>query len=209
MTTLNPLNPNFELNNLNNLLPYLEFFTGDDFYFLQIIKRRRENPDMVKSEKLIKTYHITSEQHLIDKFEEIKSICKFHNARAYLDLNKKSFEQTAIIVLDKIAKCFANRTYKSIKSAYDSACGSHTAEQYPLWIVDVDIKNDEIVSRIAENIRQCDSNCLDPVVGFIPTINGVHILTHKFNRKQFEPYQCIDRCDVIKHGMTLLYYGNE
>lgn len=194
------------VNNLEIIEQYLEFEDPDQFYFIEIIKRRKENPNIEKNAKLVKTFHINSKNQLLEKFTEIQNLCKFYNARAYIDLNRKSFKNTAFIMLQKITDCLINETYKSIKSGFDSACGEHTIEEDKKWLIDVDVKNEEILENIIERIEGCESEYINSVIGTIPTLNGWHIITYKFNYKQLEPYQCVHPFDVHKHGLTLLYY---
>lgn len=194
------------VNNLQRILPNLIFGDPDTFYFVQIIKRRKENDQMKDNNKLVKSFHISTREELITKFAEIQSLCKFHNARAYIDLNRRSFEKTAYLVLQKVTTALINKTYRSIKSIYDTACNEHTIEVDKLWLIDVDIKNEEILEEIMQQINCCNSEFEEIVIKTIPTLNGWHIITHKFNYRQLEPYQCIQPFDVHKHGKTLLYY---
>jgi hypothetical protein len=142
----------------------------------------------------------------MEKFAEIQSLCKFHNARAYIELNRRSFKKTAFIMLQKITNVLTNETYRSLKSAFDSACGEHTIEEDKKWVIDVDVKNEEVLENIIEHIEGCESEYINSVIGTIPTLNGWHIITYKFNHKQLEPYQCVQQFDVHRHGLTLLYY---
>lgn len=95
---------NFEL-----LKNYMEFNSPDDVYFLQIIKRWKDNKDKPdaddwKNEGRKKgTYHsgaeylnhylIHSEKELSDLKSEIIKICSYNNARAYISINSRSQSQ--------------------------------------------------------------------------------------------------------------------
>lgn len=47
------------INNLELILPLLEFLSEDDFYHLQIIKRKKEHPELGSNSYVVKTYYIT------------------------------------------------------------------------------------------------------------------------------------------------------
>lgn len=194
------------VNNLEKIQQYLKFENSDQFYFIQIVKRRKENENLDKNHRIVKTFHINSKEQLLSKFTEIQSLCKFHNARAYIDLNRKSFEKTAYILLQKVADCLVNKTYQSIKSGFDSACGLHTIEKDKLWLLDIDLKNPDILENIIEQVEKYDSDYEEIVLGTLETLNGYHVITRKFNSKQAEPYQCMQRFDIHKQCNVLLYY---
>lgn len=198
-----------QINNFNQILSLLNFTNEDHFYFLQIIQRRRENPEMLKNSRTVKSFCISSKEQFIEKFEEIKILCKFYNARAYIDLNRKSFERTSYLMLEKITNCLINKTYKASRSIFDHACGNHDVEIDKKWMIDLDIKNESILNEVINQIKRCDSDYIYPIYDVIPTINGFHILTYKFNSKQIEPYQCIQSFAIHKNANTLLYYDSQ
>ena len=78
------------MDNIEKILPFLQFDSEDDFYFLQILQRKKENPQLGSNSRVIKNYYITSQQHLLDKYEEIKKLCEVFNARASIRLNRRS-----------------------------------------------------------------------------------------------------------------------
>lgn len=200
-----------EVDNLIQLLPYIRFDTPDDFYFLQIIKRRKENPEMSVGTATVKTFYIISKEHLINKYEEVQNLCKFYNARAYIDLNRKSFKKVAFQALKKMADCLIEETYKSATSIYNSACGETSSNTEKFWIVDIDVKDEETINKIISEVNLCNSRFTGSietnVIDIIPTLNGKHLLTVPFNMKQLEPFICIQPLDIHKSANTVLYYG--
>ncbi len=69
------------INNIHAIISLLKFDSSDDFYFLQIIKRKKENPDIGSNSIVVKTYYIRSQEQLENMMPEIVAICNFHNAR--------------------------------------------------------------------------------------------------------------------------------
>lgn len=94
------------VDNFDFIKNIMEFKTTDDFYFVQIIKRYKDNPD--DNEKLIGiqngTYHggawyLKSWRiHSISELEQLKpniiNICEENNARAYISINTRSEKET-------------------------------------------------------------------------------------------------------------------
>lgn len=198
-----------EINNLDLIIPYLEFSNENEFYFIQILKRRKENPNMKKNVKLVKTFHIFSEEHLLGKIKEIQDLCNFYNARAYIDLNKKDLEKTATLMLKKLSNVFINKDYHSLKSIFDSSCGEHSIEKERKWLIDVDTKDILFVRELVENIEKCESSYSKIFINFMSTLNGYHLITYPFNVKELQPFQCeYPYFEVLKNCNVLLYYKN-
>jgi hypothetical protein len=163
----------------------LVFETNDDFYFLQILQRKKENPNLGSNSKVIKNYYITSTQHLIDKYDEIKSLCNMFNARASLRLNKRSFEKVAFKSLENFANVMQTKEYKHIMNCYDKACGLLNNEKQKKWIVDID--KDELVwlEQIINSVQESEPND-NKIIIQLPTKSGVHLITKPFNVIQFK-----------------------
>ena len=164
--------------------PFLTFDSDDDFYFLQILQRKKENPQIGSNSRVIKNYYIRSYNHLIDRYDEIKELCNLFNARASLRLNKRSFEKVAFKTLSNISNTMQNRDYGHISKQYDKACGQLNNEVIKTWIVDVD--KDELIwlEQIINSIEPCHP-LMNPIIGQLPTKSGVHIITTPFNQMQF------------------------
>jgi len=205
-----------EINNLKSLSPYIRINNSDEFYFLQIIQRRKENPDLPVCDRIIKTYYTTSYEQLEERFSSIQKLCKFYNARAYIDLNRKSFKKVAFLTLKKVTDCLISETYQSVSSVYNSACGQTSTDAEKLWIVDIDTEDAHIIENVIHHIELCSSKLNTKtekiganVIDIIKTINGCHLITIPFNVKEFEPFQCKQPTDIHKSGTTLLYYGKD
>jgi len=121
---------------LEQIKDLLVFESGDDFYYLQILQRKKENPQLGSNSRVIKNYYITSLQYLIDRYDEIKTLCNTFNARASLRLNKRSFEKVGFKALENIANTMQNREYRHLVNSYDRACGLLNNEKNKKWIVD-------------------------------------------------------------------------
>lgn len=184
-----------EVNNLEIIKNILTFDSPDDFYHLQIIKRKKENPELGSNSYIVKTYYISSIEHLEKHFDEIVSICNFHKARAGINLNKRSFEKVGFNTLKKITDQIMNKDFKSIRNAYNSVCGNcSNAGKEKKWIIDVDSLDMNVLNETYEKFPK------ENIITTLPTRNGYHIITKPFNLQQFNVGH-----DIHKDNPTILY----
>ena len=173
------------IDNLEKILPLLTFESKDDFYYLQILQRKKENPQLGSNSRVIKNYYITSEQYLLDRYDEIKTLCSVFNARASIRLNKRSFEKVGFKTLENIANTMQNREYNHLMKSYDRACGLLNNEKTKKWIIDID--KDEVIwlEQIINAIQPCEPQG-NKIVAQIPSKTGIHLITTPFNILDFK-----------------------
>jgi hypothetical protein len=198
------------INNFQQISKLLQFRSDDDFYHLQIIKRKKDHPEIGSNSLVIKTYYIKSEDHLAKVEPEIIALCNFHGARACINLNRRSFEKMAFHTLKKVTDQIMNKDFTSVRKAYESVCGAYANESNKKWIIDIDnISIDgfnhqpsmiQLRSRIIE--LQIEAGHLQSM-NFIRTKSGIHIISAPFNLQKFrEEFPDID---VHKDNPTILY----
>lgn len=190
------------VNNFELIKSILQFRSEDDFYHLQIIKRKKENPEIGSNSYVIKTYYITSESHLEKLFPEIVNLCEFNNARACINLNRRSFERMAFHVLKKVTDQIMNKDFKSARKAYESVCGEYAAESEKKWIIDID-NFDESLDREVQMYISSLQPIGSKVVANIPTKNGHHLICSPFRLDEFK--QKYPELDIHKDNPTILY----
>jgi hypothetical protein len=184
----------------------------DEFYMLQILHRSKdgktkyEPADKKISQQTIKTYYISSPEYLDYKMSEIKDLCHLFNARAYINLNKKSWEQIALKSLEILAHTIIKKEWHSIKSITDTAYGQTGAcDKNKTWIVDVDTKDENMLKEVIDVICKCEPLDVEKVVDVIPTLHGYHIISKPFNKMEF--YENYSRSiDIHDNNPTLLYF---
>lgn len=197
------------VNNFPLISSLLVFDSEDDFYHLQILKRKKDNPGITSNSKMIKTYYIKSLEDLENKKEEIIMLCNFHNARACINLNRRSFEKIAFQFLRKVADQIMNRDHKACIKAYDSVCGANSNEKEKKWILDIDNKDfdESELLNIIENIAPQTEK--SKFIAKIPTKNGYHLITNPFNVQQLRDASDFDdlkyNFDIQKDNPTILY----
>lgn len=211
---------NFE--QIINLLDFSE--NNDDFYFVQIIRRKKENEQVKTKDNVVKSYYITNTEYLLRKKEEMISLCECFNARAYINLNKRSFKAIALELNKKLADILYEGNYINARTAYDSACGSFTGTKNRTWIVDIDTKEDTFIKQIKLILNQCEpiDNNVSKVLAEVPTKHGLHLISKPFNLAKFKSLcttnkwsteenenerlrKMAEEMDIHKNNMTLLY----
>ena len=201
---------NFEL-----IKTFLEFPNDDIYYHLQILRRGKDHPELPAANRMIKAYFICSLESLDYVEQEIKDLCKFFGARAYINLAPKSIKKTTMLQLKYLAERAYIGDYKKIWKSWNTCAGEIKGEE-PRWVVDYDYPHPEschtdddvwilkanIDSR-CEPVRMINGKYVSKILAEVPTKNGVHLITTSFNLQQFK--QIYPDVDVHKNNPTLLY----
>jgi len=193
------------VNNFDKIITFMDFPDEDVFYFLQIIKRRKENPQIPKNEIQLQAYHITSIDQLERLEDEIVELCNYHNARAYFHLNKRSFKKVGLQTLKIITDYIIDEQYKSIKKAFNSACGKCSSDPIKKWVLDFDYKPESVdwLIELRGYLYGLEPITVDKVITTIPTKNGIHVITKPFNPQKFK--KDFPDVDIHKNNPTILY----
>lgn len=194
---------NFEL-----IKSLMHFESDGDFYLLQILQRRKENPEMESAKcYVVKTYYIRSVDHLRRLENEIREFSRMYSARAYISPSAKNWKNVSKLVVKKSL----DYIFEGKETLMDKVVESCAAESIPknkLWVIDIDTTDEGAISRIMEGVERCESGYGINIKAVVPTLNGVHLITHPFNVKQIEPLMCDYDFKVEKNRFTLLYYGD-
>jgi hypothetical protein len=182
-------------------------FDKDDFYFLQILKRRKDNPEMEKDMVVIKNYYIESMDQYIKLIPRIILLCQYENARAYFRLNKRNYKKIGLQMIKRVADHISSGNNSAIKTAFDSVCGEYHSDTDKKWLIDIDINSIDINNNIKDILLELTNLQLqtekEPMIEIVPTKNGVHIITRPFNLKKFK--EIFSGIDVHKDNPTILY----
>lgn len=200
------------VDNFDWALNFMEFKNQDEFYFIQIIQRKKDgNITQIGNNgyRTIKTYYIYSKEQLAMKANKIRELCLRNNARAYIHPNKRNAKEIALECIAWYAQLVkTNNSFQGYR-VYDSMCGKHSAKDYKkLWIIDVDTKDMEIVQRYIKAADESRSDFDKNVLDVVPTLNGYHLISHGFNPLDFlQNIQELPKPDIQRDNPTLLYYA--
>lgn len=200
------------IDNFDEISKILTFSNQDEFYFVQIIQRKKDgNSDLRVSSgfRLIRSYYIYSLKELEELKDRIVELCISNNARAYINPNVRNANQVALECSKRYIDLVQTRRAYQGNRVWDSICGSCRAYGYKaLWIVDVDEPSN--LDQIRNSIMQCRHN-KEFSLYEIPTVHGFHIVCNGFDVKQFQEmmkFKMIRPVDIHKDNPTLLYYND-
>lgn len=201
------------IDNINLIKPLLNFDNEGDFYMLYVFKRKKDQPEGEKdnhqSVRTIRSYCIRSIEQLDKRYEEIKMMCEMFKARAYIHIQKQNHKDVALEMMIALAQRIKDGQFEQ-QNLFDSVVGQlKTYEKR--WIVDLDTKDEKDVIKVITAIADCrpivykeDSTIDSKVIEMIPTKNGYHLVTHRFDVMEFKKY--FPDVDIQKKNPTLLYY---
>ncbi len=198
------------IDNFSVIRKILRFPTEDSFYFLQVLKRRKDNPDLEKDMVHLADFYIYSLEDYDRLMDRVINLCQSENARAYLRLNVRDSKKTAMMTLKKIVDYISTENYKAVKKAYASCTGEYHSDPDKTWIVDIDNVSIDSFNHSEEQIkiRQLITDLQieagkEPMMQFIPTRSGVHIITRPFNLQKFKSE--FPDIDIHKDNPTILF----
>lgn len=194
------------IDNINPIRPLLDFSNEGDFYMLYVLKRKKDQPenerDNHQSVRTIKTYCIESIDHLNNRYDEIKQLCEMFKARAYIHVQKQNHFDVSLNMTVLLAQRIQNGQYNQ-KGLFDSVVGQIKTKE-KRWIIDIDTKDPQEVLVIKSHIDGCRPFGEDKIITEIPTKNGVHLITKRFDVMEFK--KKYPEVDIVKKNPTLLYY---
>jgi hypothetical protein len=195
------------INNLELIKPLLNFDKEGDFYMLYVFKRKKDQTtDKAnhQSVRTIKTYCVNSIEYLEKRYDEIIQLCEMFKARAYIHIQKQNHKDVALEMIPQIVKRIQSGQINQ-KHVFDSVVGQlKTYEKR--WIVDIDTKDNKELLEVQQWIDHCRPHGEDKIVMMIPTKNGVHLITKRFDVIEFK--KKYPQIDIQKKNPTLLYLPN-
>lgn len=189
------------IDNIEPIKSFLEFKNEGDFYLVQIIRRKKDNPTS-KSARNIKSYYIESKEHFDSIYDEIKKMCETFNARAYINVGRKNYRSVSMDMMAILSNNIRNGNFKN-KKIFDSAATTNKSDD-KYWIVDLDGQFDlDYIKSIIYNIRPIG----DKIKLELPTKSGFHLICKPFDVKSFN--EILPNIDVKKNTSTLLYFASQ
>lgn len=195
------------IDNIEIIKSLLNFEQEGDFYMLYVFKRKKDQPegerDNHQSVRTIKTYCIESLAHLEKRYDEIKQICEMFKARAYIHVQKQNHKDVSLEMMIELANRIKSGAVNQ-KNLFDSVVGQIKTHE-KRWIVDLDTKDEDEVVRMTKiiNVTRPEG---DKIEAIIPTKNGYHFITKRFDVQMFR--NIYPDVDIQKKNPTLLFLPN-
>jgi hypothetical protein len=194
------------INNINLIKPLLDFSNEGDFYMLYVMQRKKDQPEEERenhqSVRTIKTYCIDSIEYLNKRYDEIKTLCEIFKARAYIHIQKQNHKDVSLEMMSLLANRIKNGVNKQ-KSLFETVVGQLKTNERR-WIVDIDSKDENYLLEIMNHINEYCRPIGVKILKVIPTKNGRHLVTEKFDTIEFS--KKYPEIDIQKKNPTLLYY---
>ena len=190
---------------------FSELVDENDFYFIQIIQRKKDGvelPSYTSKKRVIKSFYFFNKEEFLKHESYIKNLCENNNAQAYFWTNPRNMFDIACESIKQFSELIKNGNTRYGASVYDKVVGSNISSHNPKqWLVDLDSKDEEYKNKIISLIKECRGEEVR-IKHIIPTISGYHLITSKFDLKQFSQKLVINNLDYVNihtNSPTLLY----
>jgi hypothetical protein len=187
--------------NYGILKNFLDFSDSGKFYLALVVRRKKDNPEMDRSEQIIKNYMLPSIEKLERAIPEMETLSKAFNARVYLYINRRSFKNTQKAMLKTLCDQICAESVSNLNHLFDSCAAAHGCGD-KWWIVDVDfpampeVCSSDSYMRLESEIKIAllDSlNSIKPeltdggnrVKIVLRTKNGFHLVTSPFDTREW------------------------
>lgn len=132
------------------LLKPLVDFSKDEFIFVQILQRRKDNPDLDIGVRRLKSYTFYSWSELEENTERIQELCDMNNARAYVRLNKQNASDVSLRCIEQISTNLRMGTPQNNRNVWDSVSGQGGKKDW--WVLDLDAEHLEYMDHIGKDL---------------------------------------------------------
>lgn len=183
----------------------------NDFFFVQIIKRNKDNPS-IKENEVIKTFNVKDSYQLLSLKDEIICLCEALNARCYINVNKRNAKIISSIIAKTCIDFIGEKNrFIDFNKEINSIIGKVHSEDrnYQKYIIDIDVKDESLISKYEELLlKTYKERKGKPKWIKLNTINGIHIIANVFDYKLFYTFCDIEKIEkpkVFTDNCALLY----
>lgn len=165
----------------------LEFKKEHDFYFIQVIQRKKDHKDSKfplasnNNNRTIRTYNVFSIAQLRKYEIEIKEMCKLFNARAGISLNVRNAKDLSFEMMQLLAQNIKSNHFNQLGGLWNTVCGQHHSDKDKKWILDIDHKMETDVSEFIKTQNPIG----DKFIALIPSRQGYHLIVKPFDAREF------------------------
>lgn len=168
-----------EVDNFDIASKFMKFNSDDDVYFVQIIKRHKDNMGQYfanNAADYLTYYLFKSVDELKSKKEEIKAICNKTNSRAYIYLNSRSSkainDYATNVLIDRF-KRHRNEWFKKGHEIEVAAGQSKDWDDRTICFIDIDSDDINIYNKVMAKIKAAG---IVPIDIYRSVNNGWHII---------------------------------
>ena len=191
------------VDNISSIRSTLEFDKFGEFYYISIMQRNKDGVKVAGSHdncRRIRTFYVFSLEEFDKITDFIREICDKMNARCYIEMNRKDIFQCQLECIKRLVECVEHQTTKSRAIMDSVVAGAPSRDK--LWMIDVDGKSPD--NPIIDDIIKHVENRRGTYYAVIPTVSGSHIITSRFDPRDFQ----FEDCELKRNAFTLLYYND-
>lgn len=198
------------VNNFEQIYKLLNFEKEGDFYWIILLLRKKDSTTTFgnknNSARIVKSYYVYNLDYLKKKEQEIITLCDFYKCRAGIYLNQRNDRQVAFDMMKRLADSIYSNNFK-VTGLLNSVLGEIKGQSDKYWLLDCDSPEEYDKCKYALSHPMMRPNT-ELVVAEIPTRNGTHIITRKFDSERFlELTGFTSKKDFIhENNPTALYY---
>jgi hypothetical protein len=182
----------FTVDNFDLVSRLMNFNSDDDFYFVEVIKRKKDNPnDNFHYCQYLSSYWVKSAQELQSLKQEIIDACVNNNARAYIFMNPRS----AKAVNDwsqVLVKRFQQRGkgYSKYRGHEKEVAAGQQKDwnSRPISFIDIDSADQAVFDKVH---RILDAYDIKPMAEYKTPNGGLHILLPDKSARYID-WSCFD-----------------
>jgi len=191
------------IDNFKKIRGLLRFDKPNDYYLIEVSKRRKDNPRLEVDSKFIKEFLVYSLKDFDEGRDEILCACEVLRARAYIWLNARNAEITGFHCLKRLSSLLMEKNYTNIYGLFRKVSEEVHFDNYPKYLVDLDFNSD--LALVESTIR---ANWSDPLHGnqvfeLIRTPHRFHAVSYPFDTKKFR--EVFPNLMVYTDRPTILY----
>lgn len=201
------------INNFEALEYYINPKHENDFYVLHVIARKKDNPDLDRTERFLKDYYIRNKESYRIIQPEIAKICKTFGARAYLYCTARNYDLLSLSLIERTIKSMKDGFMDCHNFCRSLSSGKHAikSDAEKFWMIDVD--DPVMLGHVREIADSCRSGHSFNVISVIPTLHGYHAITTPFDSKEYmDKFKKIPDIkeipEIHKNSPVLAYYEN-
>lgn len=194
------------VDNFDRIYDMMIFDDPNTFYWIQVIGRKKDNPE-AGSSKVRAEFVIHSIEQLQRLKPELVKLSRLHNARVMFWVNRRDLKELAIPMAKLTLSYVESRQFNALPKVFQRVCGQqHKRGIETLYIVDVDCKNESYLNKITSIIKECGRCKIEQL---LPTVQGFHIICTGFNVELFNmktDEAGLGKINIHKDNPTLLYF---
>lgn len=199
------------VDNFDKVRNFMQFDTPNTFYWVQVLKRRKDNPGMHGDSVQVGSYCFYSYDELLSKKEELMKLSRTFNARVVLWVNRRNTKDLLIPIAQTALQYLQSNQSGAVPKIFEHVCGSNKQVGInSLYIVDIDTKDPIMLNKYVDLIIKCgETNPCFEINTILPTIHGYHVICNGFNIELFKQLLVInnlDKVDIHKDNPTVLYF---